>query len=223
MRLLPIATALVCLLAPVPGRAQALDLLEGRSLLEWMGLEPGETQVFRSDGERLCVTVEAPLSVDGRAYAELRGLRWPGLASDSRVLIPLDGTIGLSMIATPGPRPRPRPLLASADTLRWGVPPGTTPGPLTDPSLPIPRVEDGWYVLGPRDDPRTLVHVWCAVCSDAGTRVVLEKGRGIRSVTTTTIAGTETLRRDDDSMCAERPESGVELQIYVLPDGEARP
>lgn len=222
MRLL-LTTVLLCLLAPAPGRAQATDPLEGRTLLEWMGLEPGETQVFQADGERLCVTVEEPRSIDGRPYAELRGLRWPGLASDSRILVPLDGTIGLSMIATPGPRPRPRALLASPDTLRRDLPRGIDPGTLTDPSLPIPRVEDGWYALGPRDDPRELVHVWCSVCSDAGTRVVFEKGRGIRSVTRMTIAGTETLRRVDDSLCAERPESGVELQIYVLPGDEARP
>lgn len=221
MRLL--ITALFCLLTPAAGVAQATDPLMGMSLLEWMGLEPGQTQVFVADGERLCVTVEEPRSIDGRSYAELRGLRWPGLASDSRVLVPLDGTIGLSMIATPGPRPRPRALLAPPDTLRWGLPPGAKPGVLTDPSLPIPRVEDGWYVLGPRDDPRQLVHVSCSMCSDAGTRVVLEKGRGIRSVTTTTIVGTETLRRDDDSLCAEKPEAGVELQIYVLPDGGRRP
>ncbi|MBW3661259.1 MAG: hypothetical protein KY397_06455 [Gemmatimonadetes bacterium] len=218
MRLL-LALVLV-LAAPVATVAQQAPPLGPRSLMDWMGLEPGETQVFELDGERLCVTVEEPTTIRDRRYAELRGLRWPGLASDSRILVPLEGVIGLSVIATPGPRPNPRALLAPADTFRWGPPAGTRADRLLGPSLPIPAVADGWYALGPRDDPRFLVYVRCAACTDAGTRVVFEKERGIRSVTSTTIVGTETLRRVDDSFCAERPEAGVQFQIYVLPQGD---
>ncbi len=61
------------------------------------------------------------------------------------------------------------------------------------------------------------------MCSDAGTRVVFEKGRGIRSVTRTTIVGTGMLRRVDGVMCAERPKAGVEFEAYVLPEDERRP
>lgn len=222
MRSLPfLLVALLTVPAAIHG--QEPSPLEGRSLLEWMGLKPGDTQVFQADGEQLCVTVEEPRSIRGRSYAELRGLRWPGLASDSRILVPLDGSIGLSAIATPGPRPNPRPLLSPLRSLRVDLPSGTDLGVLTDPRSTLQNVEDGWYAVGPRDDPRALAYVWCSVCSDAGTRVVLEKGGGIRSVTRTTIAGTETLRRVDDVMCAERPEAGVEFQIYLLPQDDDRP
>ncbi|MDX1660970.1 MAG: hypothetical protein R3326_04190 [Gemmatimonadota bacterium] len=213
----------VLLALPSAARGQDSSVLGGRSLLEWMGLEPGDTQVFALGDERTCVTVQEPFSIDGRAYAELRGLRWPGLASDSRLLVPLDGSIGLSVIATPGPRPNPRPLLASVDTLRWGLPAGVELGNRSEGGSALWNLRDGWYAVGPRNDPRALVHVRCSMCADAGTRVVLEKDRGIRSVTRTTIAGTETLSRLPDSSCAERAGEGVEFELYVLPQDERRP
>lgn len=220
MRRLPFLLASL-LLIPAPAPAQQPTPSTGGSFLEWMGLEPGDTQVVELDGEQLCVTVEEPRAIRGRAYAELRGLRWPGLASDSRVLVPLDGSIGLSVIATPGPRPNPRDLVFPLDTL-WGALPAETD--LDRPSgPPVDILADGWHVVGTRDDPRALIYTWCSMCSDAGTRVVFEKGRGIRSVTRTTIAGTETLRRIDGVMCAERPEAGIEFEVYVLPEDERRP
>lgn len=220
MHRFPILLALL-LVMPISAGAQQTPFPAGGSFLEWMGLEPGDTQVVEIDGEQLCVTVEEPRAIRGRSYAELRGLRWPGLASDSRVLVPLDGSIGLSVIATPGPRPNPRDLVSPLDTLREVLPVGTDFDRFTRP--PIEIHADGWHAVGSRHDPRALVYTWCSMCSDAGTRVVFEKGRGIHSVTRMTIAGSETLRRVDGVMCAERPKAGVEFEVYVLPDDGRRP
>lgn len=222
MHRFPILAALL-LMMPIPTGAQQPSFPTGGGFLEWMGLEPGDTQVVELGGEQLCVTVEEPRTIRGRTWAELRGLRWPGLASDSRVLVPLDGSIGLSVIATPGPRPNPRDLVSPLDTLRGAFPGSTDLDRLTGSRSPIEILADGWHAVGPGEDPSALVYTWCSTCSDAGTRVVFEKGRGIRSVTRTTIVGTETLRRVDGSMCAERPEAGVEFEVYVLPEDERRP
>ena len=60
----------------------------GPDLLSWMGLETGDTMAFETqDGARMCVTVGAPRRMGGRAFAPLDGLAWPGLASDSKILL----------------------------------------------------------------------------------------------------------------------------------------
>ncbi|MDX1623220.1 MAG: hypothetical protein R3199_04480 [Gemmatimonadota bacterium] len=210
------AAFLFLILAAAPASAQTPGVPEGGSLLAWMGLEPGESLVYEIDGRRICVTVDEPLEIRGRRYAPLRGLEWPGMASDSRILVPLDGALELSTIATPGFRPHPRPLLSRPDSaLAWAV----------DLESLQPAVESRWTAVGgERDDPRFLVHTWCAACMDAGTRVVLERGGGIRTVSRTTITGTTTLRRVDDVMCADKPEDEtVDVEVYVLPEKGREP
>lgn len=214
------------LLALAPVRAGAQEpppVPGGADLLEWMGLEPGASLVFEaSDGERRCVTVGEPRGVDGRPWAPLVGLEWPGLASDSRVVVPLDGSLELGVVATPGPRPHVRPLLAGP--LRSALPAGWSAEALLDPAAPLSAPgADGWYALGPADRPDLLVHVECAACVDAGSRVVLGRGRGVLSIVRTTIAGTESLRRVPGG-CAEREaDEGIEFEIYVLPADPADP
>lgn len=207
---------LLLFLAAAPASAQQPGAPGGDSLLEWMGLEPGESLVYEIDGKRTCVTVDDPLEIGGRRYAPLRGLEWPGMASDSRILVPLDGALELSTIATPGFRPHPWPLLSRPDSaLAW----------VADLDALRPTVESRWIAVGgEREDPRFLVHTWCSTCMDAGTRVVLERGRAVRSVSRTTIAGTTTLRRVDDVMCADKPkDAGVEVEVYVLPEKGREP
>lgn len=228
MRLVPGLALIALLAAPAAARAQA-DLLGGRNLLDWMGLEPGDTLVFESGGEQSCVRVREPRAIRGGRYAELSGLRWPGLASDSRVLVPLDGTVGLSVIATPGPRPNPVALLPAATAFRAGTAPGLrSDRPAAPPAPPVPEPgipvsKDGWYAAGTGLGPRRIVYVACSACMDAGTRVVFTRNGGIRSITSTTIAGTTTLTRVEGASCAERPDAGVEFEVYVLPQEDDRP
>ena len=160
----------------------------GPDLLSWMGLETGDTMAFEtSDGARICVTIGAPRRLGGRAFAPLDGLAWPGLASDSKILVPLDGALDFFVDRTPGPRP-------VADTL---LPPG------------------GWSRSGPDwSAAETLVYRWCEACMDAGTTIVLEKGGGIRSITEQSIAGPRSLTRLEGG-CADREK--VEFELYVEP------
>lgn len=226
MRVIP-ALALAAVLA-FPTAASAQTLLEGRDFLDWMGLDPGDTLVFQDGDAQRCVTVREPRTIRGRRYAEMRGLMWPGLASDSRILVPLDGSVGFSVIATPGPRPNPVPLIETATSFISGAPPS---GELDGPRLPAPKepvtkrlAADGWYAVGGLPgDPARLVYVRCSWCMDAGTRVVLDRGRGIRSITTTTIVGTSMLTRVEGASCAERSGKDVELEVYVLPQDDDRP
>lgn len=180
--LLPAAVALVLLATPAVGQETT------PSLPAWMGLETGSAMAFESsDGGRICVTVGAPRRIEGQAYAPLNGLAWPGFASDSRILVPLDGSLGFAVDRTPGPRPTAEAFL--------------------DPA--------GWSVTGPDwSVADVLVYRWCEACMDAGTTIVLEKGGGIRSISKQTIAGTTTLTRLEGG-CAER--EGVKLEVYVEP------
>ena len=176
--------ALAALLAPWPAAAQG----QSADLLAWMGLETGSAMAFASsDGGRVCVTVGAPRRIEGHDYAPLNGLAWPGFASDSRILVPLDGSLGFVVDRTPGPRPTAEAFL--------------------DPA--------GWARVGPDwSAADVLVYRWCEACMDAGTTIVLEKGGGIRSISSQTIVGTTTLTRLEGG-CAER--EGVRLEIYVEP------
>ena len=179
--LFPVAAALVLVATPAAGQ-------EAPSLLAWMGLETGSAMAFESsDSERVCVTVGAPRRIEGQAYAPLNGLAWPGFASDSRILVPLDGSLGFVVDRTPGPRPTAEAFL---DPAGWS------------------RTGPDWSVAD------VLVYRWCEACMDAGTTIVLEKGGGIRSISKQTIAGTTTLTRLEGG-CAER--EGVTLEVYVEP------
>ena len=177
-----------------PGSAIAQH--EAAHLLAWMGLDAGDTMVFHTpDGGQTCVTVGEPRRIGGRAVAPLEGLVWPGLATDSRIFVPLDGALDFLVDRTPGPRPTVETLLPA---------------------------DGGWLVEG-LDDWRkaeTLVYRWCEVCMDAGMEVVLERGGGIRSIWSQSIAGPTTLTRVDGG-CAER--EGTEFEIYVEPAPEREP
>lgn len=176
------ALALVALSA-APARAQEPNLLS------WMGLEAGDTMAFQtSDGGRICVTVGAPRRMGDRAFAPLFGLTWPGLASDSRILVPLDGTLDFFVDRTPGPRPSAEPLLE--------------PG--------------GWRAGADWRSAESLVYRWCETCMDAGTTIVLEKGGGIRSISRQSIVGPTSLTRIEGG-CAEREEVELEVYVEPAP------
>ena len=168
--------------------------VETSDLLAWMGLVARDTMVFETaDGGRMCVTVGASRRIGGRAVAPLEGLAWPGLASDSRIFIPLDGALEFLVDRTPGPRP-------TLDAL-------------------LPE-DGGWSVGGSWHEAETIVYRWCEACMDAGLRIVLERGRGIRSIWNQSIAGPTTLTRLEGG-CAER--EGTEFEVYVEPAPEREP
>ena len=165
------------------------------SLLEWMGLEAGDTMVFETaDGGRMCVTVGSPRRIGGRAVAPLEGLAWPGLASDSRIFLPLDGALDFLVDRTPGPRPAVETVLPA---------------------------DGGWSVNGlDWREAESVVYRWCEMCMDAGLRIVLARGGGIRSIWSQSIAGPTTLTRLEGG-CAER--EGMEFEVYVEPAPEREP
>ncbi len=170
-------------LISVPARAQA----PARNLLAWMGLEAGDTMVFEtSEGGRICVTVGPPRRIGDREFAPLFGLTWPGLASDSRILVPLDGALGFAVDRTPGPRPTAEPFLARG----------------------------GWRTGADWREAERLVYSSCPLCVDAGTTVVLERGKGIVSIARQSLVGPSSLIRVEGG-CAEREE--VEFEVYVEP------
>lgn len=184
---------LATLAALPPSSAIAQD--EAADLLAWMGLETGDTMVFEAaDSGRMCVTVGPPRRIGGRAVAPLEGLVWPGFASDSRIFLPLDGALEFLVDRTPGPRPTVEPLLPA----------------------------DGGWLVGGRDwrAAETLVYRWCEACMDAGLRVVLDRGGGIRSIWSQSIAGPTTLTRLEGG-CTER--EAMEFEIYVEPAAEREP
>ena len=176
-----------------PGCATAQ--VEDSNLLAWMGLETGDAMAFETaDGGRMCVTVGSPRRIGGRPLAPLEGLAWPGFASDSRIFVPLDGALDFLVDRTPGPRP-------SVETLLPG--------------------DGGWSAAGPDwSEAETLVYRWCEACMDAGLRIVLERGGGIRSIWSQSIAGPTTLTRLEGG-CAER--EGTEFEVYVEPAPEREP
>lgn len=189
---------------PGPGAIVPAD----EHLLTWLGLETGDTLLYeRESGERFCVEVGRPRDLNGRSWAALRGLPWPGLASDSQILLPLDGTLDLGVIRTPGPRPRASQLLelSGVPLLPYDVPPHV------DPFRGLP---DGWHAIGDPADPHALLYTWCGACMDAGTRIRLEKGRGITRVDTITIAGAERLTLVEGG-CS--PSGGVQFQVEIEP------
>lgn len=183
------ALALFALSLVTPAAAQIP--LESQHLAAWMGLEVGDEMAYEtSDGDTLRVQVGATRTIGERSYATLQGLSWPGLATDSQILIPLDGAIEIDVIRTPGPRPNVAPLYGPGengfDFLADMTPEMLLGGP----------IRDGWYAFGgSADDPDTILHVWCSACFDAGTVVRFERGRGIVRVDNITIAGPQWIRR----------------------------
>lgn len=175
--------------------ACATAQVEPSDLLGWMGLVARDTMVFETaDGGRMCVTVGSPRRIGGRTVAPLEGLAWPGLATDSRIFIPLDGALEFLVDRTPGPRPTMEALLPA----------------------------DGGWSVGASEwrEADTIVYRWCEACMDAGLRIVLERGGGIRSIWSQSIAGPTTLTRLEGG-CAER--EGTEFEVYVEPAPEREP
>jgi hypothetical protein len=198
---------------PQPALAQG-RVPGGTTLLDWLGLEPGEHLTYMGDSsEPMCVEVGGPITLDGRRYAPLMGISWPGLASDGQVFLPLDGTLGIGVIRGP--------VLDPAEGFDWLLPPLTTRfvqrSQLAHPGA-LPG--DGWYAIGEEpSDPFALLYVWCQTCSDAGTYVWMEKGRGITRIEERTIAGPQRLE-----LVAEGCESDdLEVEVYVAPPPERRP
>ncbi len=185
------ATLVAFPVAPAVGQ----DGPDPPSLLAWMGLETGDSMVFQTgDGGRMCVTVGSPRRIGGRPVAPLEGLAWPGLASDSRIFVPLDGTLDFLVDRTPGPRPTVEALLPE---------------------------DGGWSAAGSGwSAAETLVYRWCEICMDAGLTVVLAKGDGIQSISQQSIVGPTTLTRLEGG-CAER--EGTEFEVYVEPAPEREP
>lgn len=200
---------LVLLASSTPALSQTVIHGEGRSLADWLGVERGDPLHFeRSDGTSVCAVVGPTRQIDDRAFVPLFGLPWPGLASDSQVLVPLDGGLGLDIIRTPGPRPHVDELLARPEK--------EVPFLETAPTAAqVASIVDGWYAFGGSPgEPKGLLHVWCGGCKDAGQRVWMERDRGITRVEVTTITGTESLRLVDQP-CTP-PE--VEIRLYLEPD-----
>lgn len=183
------ALALFALSLVTPAAAQIS--LESQHLAAWMGLETGHELAYEtSDGDTLRVQVGSPRTIGERSYAALQGLSWPGLATDSQILIPLDGAIEIDVIRTPGPRANVAPLYGPSENgfefLADMTPEMLLGGP----------IRDGWYAFGgSADDPDKILHVWCSACFDAGTVVRFERGRGIVRVDNMTIAGPQWIRR----------------------------
>ena len=188
-----LAAAAFLAITATPAAAQ--DAPHPSSLLAWMGLKSGDPMVFETkNGGRMCVRVGERRRIGGRVVAPLEGLVWPGLASDSRIFVPLDGALEFLVDRTPGPRPTVEALL--------------------------PR-DGGWSATGPDwSAAETLVYRWCEACMDAGVRIVLERGGGIRSIWSQSIAGPTTLTRIEGG-CAEREET--EFEVYVEPAPERAP
>ncbi len=207
-------TLLAACLIPGPlhgsqGPETAPSVPAGESLVEWVGWESGQTVSFQDTrGERYCVRVGRPRELQGRTWIPLQGLPWPTLASDSQILLPNDGTLGIAVIRTPGPRPFVEPLHDPVPrSLRFME--GTTP----DQARAL-ELEDGWYGFGnSAGAPTTLVYVWCDLCDDVGAIVRFDRGRGLTVIKETTSRGTEKLFLVDDA--CDLPE--VEFELYVEP------
>ncbi len=182
-----VAATVALATVPAAARAQATTAAlvpGGGSLAAWLGLETGRRFTYATaDGERVCVEVGAPVTLGERRYAPLVGMPWPELATDSRIFVPLDGTLGLGVIRTPTVRP--------AGAMDWLL------EPVASRVLPAAAVAepgglpgDGWFAIG--DDPESpeiLLYVWCAACMDAGRYVWFERGRGITRIEERTFAG----------------------------------
>jgi hypothetical protein len=206
-------TAVLTLASPVAGQAPpgapVPAVPNGVSLLEWSGWEVGQTVTFQDTrGERYCVQVGNPRQLQDRTWVPLQGLPWPTFASDSQVLLAHDGTLGLAVVRTPGPRPFAEPL-HEPEPADYRFLEGVTPDQARTMEL-----ADGWYAFGnSAGAPTTLVYLWCATCADAGTVVRFERGHGLVAIKETTIQGTEKLLLVDDACDLLE----VEFELYVEP------
>ena len=216
----PLALALrllvaVVLLSALPDAASAQGRVPGGgSLLSWLGLEDGDRLAYVGpDGERVCVEVAGPVTLAGRRYATLLGMPWPGLASDGQVFLPLDGVLGVGVIRGLSLNP--------ADAIHWLLEP-SRPRFLARVGLAHPGAVpgDGWYAIGDSAErPLALLHVWCHACSDAGTYVWMERGRGITRIEERTIAGPRRTTLIGEGCDAQTPE----VEVRVDPSPERRP
>ena len=177
------AACLLCALAwPTDARSQTPV---GDDLATWLGLEAGDRMAYVDlVGDTLCAEVGAARSIGGDDYTPIRGMPWPGLTGDAQVLVPLDGSLSLAIVRTPGPDPVAERLSPAAGALQHLD--------RAPPTLAERALEDGWYAFGgTREAPEAIAWIWCAMCFDAGTVVWLEKDRGITRVENITIRGSE--------------------------------
>ena len=212
-------TLVVAALFVLPARSLTGQdrVLDDATLLEWLGLEQGEHLTYVGDsGEQVCVEVGGPITLGGRRYAPLMHMPWPGLASDSQVFLPLDGTLGVGVIRGP--------VLDPDEGFDWLLPP-LAPRFLERVELAHPGAVpgDGWYAIGETpSDPFALLYVWCNACSDAGTYVWMEKGRGITRIEEITFAGRRRLELVGEG-CPADAGADLEVEVYVAPPPERRP
>lgn len=187
---------LLALLALDPPAASAQDAAPPPPLddfIAWLGVEPGDTFAYRTaDEDEVCVPVGEFAS--GLA---LEGFPWPAVDTPLDLFFSTDDAPGVGWA-----RPGERGVVGAVSPLLPNVEPrrGTAPSPgggtlAPGPGGPVPvgwpvATGDGWYAYGGTlRSPERLVYVRCTACMDAGLRVVMERGRGIVSVRTTTIVG----------------------------------
>lgn len=96
--------------------AQVPRLPGDDDLLRWMGYQPGDVLAFEVGGERICSRVGDPLTIDETRYVPIEGLLWPGL---TRVLVPLDGSVSLSVLPPLGSQPIAAEGLTQPSELTW--------------------------------------------------------------------------------------------------------
>lgn len=206
---LALATALTGCAAERPPPETETSPAEFRGLFAWTGLVPGDGLLYRTGGGvEHCARIDRPRRIGDREWVALQGLPWPGLASDSVVLLSTEGPPELGVIRTPGPRPTVEPLYPDEPhPLRW------IPADPDAEAVPVALV-DGWTAIGgTRDDPVVLVRLWCAGCADARSVVRLRKGEGIVGVEAMTIRGEERIALAEDG--CDPP--GVEVEFRVEP------
>lgn len=194
MRIVPLL--LFALLATDPPATFAQDATPPPpldDLVAWLGVEPGDTFAYRTADEgEVCVPVRKLA-----AGLALEGFPWPDASTPLDLVFSMDDAPAVGWA-----RPGARGAVGAVSPLLPNVKPrrGTAPSPgdgtlEAGPGAPVPvgwpvATGDGWYAYGGTPgSPERLVYVRCTACMDAGLRVVMERGRGIVSVRTTTIVG----------------------------------
>jgi len=183
--------SLLCLTVPAHGQAPRLSGGDG-NFLEWMGLEAGVILAYDMGGIYSCPRVGDPVTIDGRRYAPIGKFDWQG---PERVRVPLDGSISLA----PPPAETAVSVYDSLFYSNWLMWSHTL-----DFALNAFTDRDGWVAVGHPDSlPRYLLYRWCTHCDDAGSTVLLEKGKGIVWMTWDSYLGRSRIKQVERSLCCE--------------------
>lgn len=190
----------LCLAVPAHGQAPQLPGEEGTNLLEWMGHEPGDVLAYDMGGIFSCPRVGDPITIDGRRYAPIEEFEWQG---PLRVLIPLDGSVSLA----PPPAETAEFVF---DSLFFST--SLKLSHSLDFALNAFTDRDGWVAVVEQPDspPRYLLYRWCTECDDAGTTVLLERGKGILWMTWDSYMGRGRIIGTDESACSRGGPRGKE-------------